>query len=109
MFVFVKGTEGISNKTGKEYQILTLAQYVDVNGKVKVRLGEFFPERKVDLTDFDFGDIVECKFKEPEFYGDFPKLISVDIAYQSPYIDLLKKLEFKNSNSTESKPLNPTK
>ncbi len=93
MFVFVKGSEGISNKTGKEYQVLTLAQYVEVKGKVKVRLGEFFPEKKVDLSDFDFGDIVKCEFREPEFYGDYPKLISMEMAYQSPYVGLLAKYE----------------
>ncbi len=95
MFVFVKGTEGISNKTGKEYQILTLAQYVESKGKVKVRLGDFFPENKIDLTDFDFGDIVNCTFRPAEFFGDFPKLLSVEIAYQSPYVDLLKRVEPK--------------
>lgn len=95
MFVFVKGTEGISNKTGKEYQILTLAQYVETKGKVKVRLSDFFPESKIDLTDFDFGDIVKCTFRPAEFFGDFPKLLSVEIAYQSPYVDLLKRVEPK--------------
>ncbi len=93
MFVFVKGTEGISNKTGKEYQVLTLAQYVKVGEKVKVKLGEFFPERKVNLEDFDFGDIVTCDFREPEFTGDYPKLISVTLAYQSPYVELIGKYE----------------
>lgn len=97
MFVFVKGTERISNKTSKEYQILTLAQYVESKGKVKVRLCDFFPENKIDLTDFDFGDIVKCSFRPAEFYGDFPKLLSVEIAYQSPYVDLLKRVDSKVS------------
>lgn len=91
MFVFIKATEGVSQKTNKEYQVLTLAQYVDVKGKVKVRLGDFFPEKKVDLTQFDFGDIVECEFKEPEFYGDFPKLVDVQVKFGSPYIEILKR------------------
>lgn len=91
MFVFIKGTEGISQKTGKEYQILTLAQYVENHGKVKCKIGEFFPERKVDLADFEFGDILKCEFKEPEFFGDFPKLVSAEVAYGAPYVELLTK------------------
>ena len=90
MFVFVKGVEGVSKETGREYQVLTLAQYVTSGEKVKVKLKDFFPERKVNLDDFDFGDIVKCNFREPEFYGDYPKLVSVELEYQSPYVDLLK-------------------
>lgn len=93
MFVFVKGTEGVSKETNREYQVLTLAQYVEVGGKVKVKLKDFFPERKVNLDDFEFGDIVKCEFREPEFYGDYPKLISVEMGYQSPYIGLLATYE----------------
>ena len=96
MFVFVKGTEGVSKETGREYQVLTLAQYVKVGDKVKVKQKDFFPERKVNLGDFDFGDIVKCDFREPEFYGDYPKLISVEMAYQSPYVGLLAKYEKEN-------------
>lgn len=90
MFVFVKGVEGVS-KANKAYQVITLAQYVESNGKVKCRLCEFFPARKLDLGDFDFGDIVECAFKEPEFVGDFPTLLDCKIAYQSPYVDLIQR------------------
>lgn len=91
MFVFVKATEGVSQKTNKEYQVLTLAQYVESKGKVKVRLGDFFPEKKVDLTQFDFGDIVECEFKEPEFFGDYPRLIDCQVKFGSPYVEILKR------------------
>ena len=90
MFVFVKGTEGVSKETGREYQVLTLVQYVKLGEKVKVKSKDFFPERKVNLDDFEFGDIVKCEFREPEFYGDYPKLISVELEYQSPYVELLK-------------------
>lgn len=91
MFVFIKGVEGVSQKTNKEYQVLTLAQHVEVKGKVKVRIGEFFPERPVKLEDFDFGDIVNCEFREPEFYGDYPKLVSCEIAYGSPYVEIMQR------------------
>ncbi len=90
MFVFVKGKEDVSKTTGQAYQMLTLAQYVEVGGKVKVKVKDVFPERKVNLNDFEFGDIVECTYEAPEFYGDFPKLISVELMYQSPYVELLK-------------------
>ena len=99
MFVFVKGTEGVS-KTGKEYQVITLAQYVESKGKIKVRLCDFFPEHKIDLVDFEFGDIVKCVFREAEFFGDFPKLLSVEIEYQSPYVTLLKKQENKKAEES---------
>ena len=95
MFVFIKGKEGISEKSGKEYQMLTLAQYVEVKGKVKVKLGDYFPERHVNLADFEFGDIVECTFSEPEFMGDYPKLVSCEMAFQSPYVELLAKYQAK--------------
>ncbi len=91
MFVFIKGVEGISKTTNNPYQVLTLAQYVEAGGKVKVKLGDFFPERRVNLNEFEFGDIVKCDFREPEFYGDFPRLVSVTMAYQSPYVGLLAK------------------
>ena len=56
-----------------------------------MKLKDFFPEKKVNLSDFDFGDIVTCHFREPEFYGDYPKLVNVEIRFQSPYISLLDK------------------
>ena len=90
MFVFVKGVEGVSKETGREYQVLTLVQYVKVGEKVKAKAKDFFPERKVNLDDFDFGDIVKCEFKEPEFVGDFAKLVSVELEYQSPYVGMLE-------------------
>ena len=99
MFVFVKGTEGISKNTGKEYQVLMLAQYVEVGGKVKCKIGEFFPERKVNLADFDFGDILKCEFREPEFFGDYPRLVSVEVAYGAPYVDLLAKYKAENKTA----------
>ena len=97
MFVFIKATEGISKNTNKEYQVLTLAQYVESKGKVKVRIGDFFPEKKLDLTQFDFGDIVECEFREPEFMGDYPKLIDVQVKFGAPYIDILKRFNDEKS------------
>ena len=93
MFVFIKASEGTSQKTNKDYQVLTLAQHVEVKGKVKIRIGDFFPEQKVDLTQFDFGDIVECKFREPEFMGDFPKLVDVQVKFGSPYLEIMKRTE----------------
>ena len=97
MFVFIKGQEGVSKTTGKDYQVLTLAQYVESKGKVKVRLGDFFPEKPVNLENFDFGDIVNCEFRQPEFFGDYPKLITCEIAYGSPYVDIFKRQSAQNS------------
>lgn len=93
MFVFIKGTDGVSKTTNQPYQVLTLAQYVEVKGKVKCKIGDFFPKKPVRLEEFAFGDIVNADFEEPEFAGDFPKLLSIEMAYQSPYIDLLPKYE----------------
>ena len=95
MFVFIKGKEGISEKSGKPYQMLTLAQHIEVKGKVKVKISEYFPEIFGDLADFEFGDIVECTFREPEFMGDYPKLVSCEMAFQSPYVELFAKYQAK--------------
>lgn len=91
MFVFIKGQEGVSQKTGKNYQVLTLAQHVKVADKVKVKISEFFPANPVKLNEFDFGDICECVFSQPEFAGDFPKLQSVKLVGGSPYPSILER------------------
>ena len=98
MFVFIKGTDGTSKNTGKDYQVLTLAQHVEVGGKVKIKIADFFPEKKINLSDFDFGDIVSCEFRAPEFYGDYPKLVSVEVQYGSPYTELVKKYNQRNGD-----------
>ena len=60
---------------------------------------QYLAEKKLDLTQFDFGDIVECEFRAPEFMGDFPKLIDVQVKFGAPYIDILKR--FNNEESEE--------
>ncbi|MBQ8685133.1 MAG: hypothetical protein IJ514_03055 [Clostridia bacterium] len=91
MVVFIKGYKGKAKSTGKDFQVVTLAELHETKegvlfGKVK----DFFVRPEVNCN-CEFGDVVQVEWSEGGFNGAVePKALFV--VEESPF----KKLYVKN-------------
>ena len=80
--VYVRSFKGVSKKTNKEYQSLTLAE-IREDGRAFIK--DFFVSPELAL-DFVFGDVVQCKFEESDYFGGVPRIVSVTLVEETPYV-----------------------
>ena len=90
MIIYVGTRCGTSQKTGKDYQILKLAELKKARKNVVYREREFFVDPTWDFSDLSFGDIVKVTFGDPVEFGGYPPIIDVAEVGASPYIHLLE-------------------
>ncbi len=91
MVVFIGSYEGKSEKTGNEYQRVTLMEIRRSKKEDKAIIAkqvDFFVD-KLDCSALVCGDVVKPEFEEPEILGGKLELVSLEVVGDNIFEELV--------------------